>query len=270
MAKKNIIVMDTETCPQPNVRFVKGPVPEKSLCYDIGWLVRQKRGSEVFERRSFVVAEVFFDNALMKSAYYASKIPLYRKSYQDGGAWKILPASEILQRFRDDCKDYGVSEIWAFNSSFDQKALNATAKYLSGGWASYWAPYGTKYFDIWKAAEKLTGTKAYVRWCVETGHVSEKHNPQTNVETIISYLMGEDVIEQHTGLADVEYESLILEKLMRFSHTPNPKVAGQGWRAASKVLKSLIADGEFTDAYIEARRLERVENVKDLDTHAAK
>lgn len=270
MGKKNIIVMDTETCPQPNVRFVKGPIPEKSLCYDIGWLIRQKRGGEVYERRSFVVAEVFFDNALMKSAYYASKIPTYRKSYQDGGEWKILPASEILQRFRDDCKDYGVSEIWAFNSTFDEKALNATAKYLSGGWASYWTPYDCKFYDIWKAAEKLTGTKSYVRWCVETGHVSEKHNPQTNVETIISYLMDEDVIEQHTGLADVEFESLILEKLMRFSHTPNPKIAGQGWRAASKVLKSLIAEGEFTDAYIESRRLERVENVKGLDMPTAK
>ena len=263
--KKCVIVVDTETAPQPNVRFVKGPIPEKSACYDVGWVVREKRGGEVFERRSFVVAEVFFRPDMMNSAYYASKTPQYRENYNDGGSWDVKPALEVFKQFRKDCRDYGIEEIWAFNSEFDRKALDATAKFITGGWPITWAPYGVKYFDIWRAAEKITGTKSYVKWALENGFVSEKHNPQTNVEAITAYLSGDvSFREQHTGLSDVEHESAIFEKIMRYSHTPNPKTAGQGWRKASAIKNDLIAEGWISDAQIESNRLARIELMKEM------
>ena len=106
---------------------------------------------------------------------------------------------------------------------------------------------------------------SFVLWALDNGFVSEKHNPQTNVEAITAYL-NRDIFfrEQHTGLSDVEHESAIFEKIMRFSHTPNPKTAGQGWRKASAIKNDLIADGWITDAQIESNRLARIELMKGM------
>lgn len=263
--KKRIIVVDTETAPQPNMRFTKGPIPEKSACYDVGWLVREKRGAEIFVKRSFVIAEIFFRPDMMKSAYYANKTPQYRENYNDGGAWNIKPALEVFKQFRQDCYDYGISEIWAFNSEFDRKALDATARFITGGWPIKWAPEGVRYFDIWKAAEKITGTKSYVKWALSNGFVSEKHNPQTNVEAITAYLNGDIFFsEDHTGLSDVEHESAILERIMRYSHTPNPEKPGNGWRAASAIKNQLVADGWISETEIEQNRCSRISIVKEM------
>lgn len=260
--KKCVIVLDTETAPQPNIRFANGPIASKSLCYDIGWQVREKRGGEVFERRSFVASDVFFKHDIMNSAYYAEKTPKYRRSYNDGGAWNIELASTICDVFRQDCERYNVTELWAFNCDFDKQALNTTARFIAQWPGATWAPDGCKYFDIWNAAQKITGTKAYVMWAIENGFVSEKHNPKTNVEAITAYLTNDpDFVEDHTGLSDVEHEAAILEKLMRFSHTPNPKTNGQGWRAAARMKDKLVSRGCYTPEQIEEFRLSRLANL---------
>ena len=48
------------------------------LCYDIGFAVVDNYGN-VYETYSYVVADIFLDKELMKSAYFADKIPQYWK-----------------------------------------------------------------------------------------------------------------------------------------------------------------------------------------------
>ena len=60
--QEKIIVIDTET-----TNSIDDPI-----CYDVGFAVIDKNGF-VFEKHSFVVAEVFLDEDLMRSAYFIEK-----------------------------------------------------------------------------------------------------------------------------------------------------------------------------------------------------
>ena len=71
--KKYYIMLDTETCPLD--KDFEGVTPFNMFVYDLGFAVVDKRGN-VYESYSFVVKDIFFAEAeLMKSAYYANKIP---------------------------------------------------------------------------------------------------------------------------------------------------------------------------------------------------
>ena len=71
--KHNIIVLDTETCPLD--KDFDGVSPFNMFVYDIGWAVVDKKGT-VYETKSYINRDIFMDEkALMKSAYYANKVP---------------------------------------------------------------------------------------------------------------------------------------------------------------------------------------------------
>ena len=76
------LVIDTETCPRDTTEEkVSG---YNMLAYDIGWAVVDKRG-EVYETKSYINADVFLgEKQLMKSAYYANKLPKYWEDIVEG------------------------------------------------------------------------------------------------------------------------------------------------------------------------------------------
>ena len=68
------LVIDTETA-----NTIEQPLP-----YDIGYAICDRYGNIVVER-SFVVAEIFLDHKeMMKSAYYAEKLPKYWEDIKNG------------------------------------------------------------------------------------------------------------------------------------------------------------------------------------------
>ena len=72
--KENFIVIDTETA---------GGL-EFPLAYDIGFIVIDRDGKE-FERFSFVVHDIYAgQRELMKTAFYAEKLPLYESILKNG------------------------------------------------------------------------------------------------------------------------------------------------------------------------------------------
>ena len=105
MTKKNyMIVLDTETC-----NTIEQPLP-----YDIGWVVCDRKGN-IYERRSFVVAEVFCDmKDVMKSAYYADKIPQYWDDIK-AGTRTIASVWAIRRQLISDIKEYSTKKIGAYN-----------------------------------------------------------------------------------------------------------------------------------------------------------
>ena len=121
---EKFIVLDTETANK-----VEQPLP-----YDIGWVVTDRKGN-IYERRSYVISEIYCGQRdLMKSAYYADKLPKYEDDIKNGS--RLLRGFWTIRRqFMDDVKKYHVKKVGAYNMNFDKRALNNDIRYISKSWA---------------------------------------------------------------------------------------------------------------------------------------
>lgn len=259
--KKLCIFLDTEAAPMPGACKGGNIDAHHMLCYDLGYIVAEKHGNTVYAERSFAIGDVFFQSTpdTMASAYYGDKLPQYRTNYHDGGEWTLRRWAEARAQFQQDCWDFDITEVWAFNARFDRAVTNATTYFISQGMQPWFTPYGVQWFDIWRAASVLTGTKRYVRWAILNGYTSAKGNPQTNVEVLTRYLNDDHTFtERHTALDDSRHEYAIFQRIYRYSHNATPDKMGDGWREASKVARELIASGEFTPEQVELYRAARL------------
>ena len=208
---KYIIVVDTETANGFSTEDGKLDLTQ-SLCYDIGWQVADTKG-RIYEKRSFVIAEIFCDLAdVMKSAYYAEKIPQYWEEIKNGTR-KLVTFRAIVKQFREDAKNYQIEAIAAHNASFDFRALNNTQRYITKSKYRYFFPYGVEIQDTLKMAKQTIGQMpSYIKWCFENGYVTKHKSPRPRLtaEILWRWLSGNDNFkERHTGLEDVEIETQI-------------------------------------------------------------
>lgn len=205
------IVLDTETCPVD--KDFKGVDPYNMWTYDCGWAVVDKRGT-VYEARSFVNADIFLgEKELMKSAYYANKIPMYWERIKSGEA--ILTSfANIRKQLLEDMETYGVTEVFAHNMRFDYGTLNTTERWLTKSKYRYFFPYGTEICDTLKMAQDVLGKMpTYIRFCEKNGFMTNHKTPRPSfkAEVIYKFLTKNlDFVEEHTGLADVMIEKEIL------------------------------------------------------------
>jgi lysophospholipid acyltransferase (LPLAT)-like uncharacterized protein len=63
----NVIVFDTETT----------SCEEKCFCYNVGWLVLNTESGEILAKHDKVVEQIWHNQPLFATAYYAEKRPLY-------------------------------------------------------------------------------------------------------------------------------------------------------------------------------------------------
>lgn len=231
MTKKNyMIVLDTETC-----NTIEQPLP-----YDIGWVVCDKKGN-IYERRSFVVAEVFCDmKDVMKSAYYADKIPQYWDDIK-AGTRTIASVWAIRRQLISDIKEYSTKKIGAYNMAFDKRALNNLIRYTSKSWLRWFFPFGTEFFDIWNCAcELLLARKSYIDFALQNNLVSEKDNILTSAECAYKYITKNiDFSEAHKGLDDCEIETAILAECYRQHKKMDTSINPACWRKVQRKRKEL-------------------------------
>jgi DNA polymerase III epsilon subunit-like protein len=197
------LVIDTET-----TNSIDDP-----FAYDVGFAV-VKATSEVLEAHSYVVADIFLDNEMMASAYFAEKIPQYWEDIKSG--------KRILRRFktikailRDVVQQYGIKYIVAHNASFDYRSLNYTQRLLTSSKYRYFFPWGVEIWDTLKMARQTLKTNEnYRQFCIDNGFTYGKEDkPQLRftAEIIHRFLTGNlDFVEEHTGLEDVLIEKDIL------------------------------------------------------------
>ena len=219
-----VIVIDTEACPID--RTVEGVVPENMFTYDVGYAVCDKHG-KVYLTRSFVVEDIFFgEYNLMKSAYYANKLPLYYRDIANGTR-KVATFSEICKTFREDMRTYGVTEVYAHNHRFDLGTLNITSRWTSKSAYRYFYPYGTKVYDTMKMARQVIATMpTYKTFCEREGYMTKNGKPQVKAEVIYKYISGNyDFDESHTGLEDV----LIEKEIMAYCYRKHKAMNGKLW-----------------------------------------
>ena len=199
-----IIMIDTETtndidCP---------------LVYDIGYQIFNLADGVLCER-SFVNADIFLDDELMASAYFAEKIPSYWEDIHNGK--RVLKRWHNIKKIlAEDCKKYGVEIACAHNSAFDNRAMNTTQRYQTTSRNRYYLPYGIEWWDTLKMARKiLANDENYSTFCWENEYLTKNLRLRYTAEIIYRWLTNSvDFEEAHTGLEDVKIERKIFEYLV--------------------------------------------------------
>ena len=203
------IVLDTETCPMD--KELTEVMPSNMLTYDCGWAVVDKRGN-VYKTRSFVNADIFIgEKDLMKSAYYANKLPQYWEDIESGK--RILTSFyNIRKALLEDIKEYNVTEVFAHNMRFDYGTLNTTQRWETKSKYRYFFPIDVEICDTLKMARDIISKMpTYIKFCSENGYLTKNGKVQLKAETIYRFIMQDtDFIESHTALEDVMIEKEIL------------------------------------------------------------
>lgn len=237
--KKYILVVDVEST-TPNGKQ-KEMQQGKNLVYDVGIAITDKKGN-IYAEASFLIAEIWNDKTLMKSAYYAEKIPRYEEGLKNGlhTIQDFKVARDLIRYLFDSFK---VSQVSAYNLKFDLGALNFTSYYLTGSFNTTFFTFtqrkNIKKVDIWTlACKSLFIQKGFPDFCIENNFLSPAGNYRTNAEVAYAYLTRTpDFIEEHTGLADVKIEIAI----MTHSYRQNKKIGCsyefQPWRLANNYIK---------------------------------
>jgi len=221
--KKYFLMIDTETC--NGIVTENGLDLTQSLVYDIGCAIVDKKGN-IYEEQSFVIAETFIGmKDVMRSAYYAKKIPTYWEDIKNGKR-QLVQFHTARTIILDMMERYNTKIAVAHNASFDLRALNNTQRYISKSKYRYFFPYGFEWFDTLKMANDIYGNQpSYRRFCESNGYMTKHKVPRVRLtaEILHRYLSGDnDFAESHTGLEDVKIESQIFAQCLR-QHKPMRK-----------------------------------------------
>lgn len=212
-----LIGLDTETCNGIVMDDDKLDLTQ-SLVYDLGWAVTDKKG-RIYETRSYVIAEIFLGmKDVMKSAYYAEKIPNYWEDIKSGK--RILASFWIVKKaLMEDIKTYGVKNIFAHNAGFDVRALNNTIRYITKSKFRWFFPRKIEIWDTLKMARQTIGKqKMYKEFCLRNNYMTKHKKPQVRLtaEILYRYITGDNnFVESHTGLEDVLIETKIMTHCFR-------------------------------------------------------
>lgn len=211
----NYIVIDTET-----TNGFDDP-----LVYDCGWAVIDENG-RVLKVRSYVVADVFCNEELMRDAYFADKIPQYVADVADGKR-KMAWFENVKKVLRKDCKKFNVTAIMAHNMRFDYRSCTRSQRYITKSADRWFYPYGVELWDTLRMARETFGhDEDYRNFCSENGYTLKNGSPRLTAEILYRYISGQaDFEEQHTGLADVLIEKEIFKACME----RNPQCKKSVW-----------------------------------------
>lgn len=204
--KSYYIVFDTET-----TNGLDDPI-----MYDFGGAVVDKKGT-VYETFSLIINEVFYGmEDLMKSAYYAKKIPMYKEQIKNGER-KVVSLFEARKIFHSLCKKYNVKACIAHNARFDYRATAKTQRYLTKSRYRFFLPYGVELWDTMRMAEDTICKQVhYKEWCYLNGYLTKNGRVRKTAEILYRYISGEhDFKESHTGLEDVMIEKEIFAHCIR-------------------------------------------------------
>ena len=182
--------------------------------YDLGYIIADASGVVYVERRA-IISDVFCDTALMRTAYYADKIPAYYAALAAGEA-VMMTARDAIEMLRNDLKKWNVRDVWAYNARFDADTLSSTVLECSNGWAKFPLPYGAKYRDVWTYARTtICKTQKYKKYCRAHGLLTASGNASTSADAVGKYLRGSHYSEEHTALMDARDELYILLKCLK-------------------------------------------------------
>lgn len=193
---------------------------EDPIVYDIGGCIHDKKGN-IYETFSFIIYETFYGmKDLMKSAYYANKIPQYEAQIKNGER-KVVRFNTAKQKIKELCDEYEVKAIIAHNARFDYRSTTRTQRYLTKSKYRYFLPYGIPIWDSLKMAkDTICKQPTYQKWCAKNNFLTKNGKPRATAEILYKYISGDvNFKEDHTGLEDVLIEIAITCKCIA-QHKP--------------------------------------------------
>ena len=208
---KKYIILDTET-----TNDIECPI-----VYDFGFSVIDESG-KAYASYSFVNADVFCDDELMATAYFADKIPQYWDDIKSGK--RVLKSFRSIERiFRRVCRDWGIDTFVAHNARFDYLALQTTKRYITTSKERFFFPYGAKFVDTLKLSREVFGqNETYRNFCVSNNYVTKFGQNRYTAEIIYRFLTGDNNFEEeHTGLADCMIEKEIFRHCLETTLAEN-------------------------------------------------
>ena len=208
---KKYIILDTET-----TNDIECPI-----VYDFGFSVIDESG-KAYASYSFVNADIFCDDELMATAYFADKIPQYWDDIKSGK--RVLKSFRSIERiFRRVCRDWGVDTFVAHNARFDYLALQTTKRYITTSKERFFFPYGAKFVDTLKLSREVFGqNETYRNFCVSNNYVTKFGQNRYTAEIIYRFLTGDNNFEEeHTGLADCMIEKEIFRHCLETTLAEN-------------------------------------------------
>lgn len=213
--KHYFLVLDTETA--NTLVDENGKLDMSSvLVYDCGWCVCDTHG-KVYKTQSWINTDIFIhEKELMKTAYYANKIPGYWKDIWAGNR-KMGNFYTIRKAILEDIETYQIKEVCAHNARFDVNALNTTRRYLTNSKYRYFFPYGIEIWDSLKMARSVIGQMpTYKKFCKDNNYVCKNGQLRFTAEILYRFISGNnDFEEKHTGLEDVMIEKEIVSYCYR-------------------------------------------------------
>ena len=216
MEKDKYLVFDTEVC---NCPTIDGQLDvANGQFYDLGLQIVDNEGN-IYDAYSIVNTDVFYGMPqAMKEAYFADKIPQYRKEINEGKR-DLMNTWEIYKLIRWLCEEWEIKACVAHNARFDIKVTNATLRYQTKSKRRWFFPYGIPIWDTMKMAnDTICKQKRYKEFCEENGYMTNHATPQVRktAEILWRYLTDDVTFEEeHTGLADVEIEAQIFAECCR-------------------------------------------------------
>ena len=210
------IMLDTETANtiQEGSRLDTSSV----LPYDIGFAIIDTYG-RIYETHSFVNSDIFTrEKELMKSAYYAKKIPQYEVDLLLGTR-KLANTYTIRQFILSKIKEYDIKFVCAHNARFDYTSMNNIIRWETKSKIRYFFPYGIEWWDTLRMAREVVAkTPTYRAFCEKHGFMTKHKTPQVQVtaEVLYRYITNNPTFkEEHTGLEDVLIEVEIFKYCRR-------------------------------------------------------
>ena len=198
---------------------------DDALVYDIGGCIHDKKGN-VYETFSFVIYEIFYGmRDVMKSAYYAEKLPKYEEEVKNGTR-KVVQYRTAKLHIQKLCEEYNVKAIIAHNATFDYRSTTKTQRYLTKSKYRYFLPYGIELWDTLKMAkDTICKQWNYKEFCYTNGYITKNGRVRATAEILYKYISGEnEFIESHTALEDVLIEKEIFAHCIA-QHKPMRKRA---------------------------------------------
>lgn len=211
-----VLMLDTET-----TNSLDDPI-----VYDLGYEIFDLDGN-LYDRNSFVNADVFCDKELMASAFFADKIPAYWSDIKRGKrelrTWRTI--TEMLYK---TIVDNDVKIICAHNSRFDYRSIHLTQRYETSSRWRWVFPWGCEWWDtLTMAREILKDNAEYETFCVTNNFTTANGKPRYTAEILYKFITNDlDFEESHTGLEDVQIERKIFEYLLSLA----PSIDGRLWR----------------------------------------
>jgi hypothetical protein len=224
---KKIIVLDVEG--------MSGKRP-----YDIGFIVCDKHGN-IYETFSLACMPCIWENlsTTFVTSQEKAKVMTHRnirEILETPTKYQWLTVDEVLRNLNNAIVRHNISEIWAYNCTFDKGMITAL---IGDKTSEYPNICQIKWCDIWSAIIMTKClTRKFVRYCREHGFVTDKGNIQTSAEVVYGYLTKNNSFEEeHTGLSDCRIELDILARAVKTKKKIIPDIR-QPW----KLVKNFVEE----------------------------